>query len=187
MTMTTPLLDMEGVHKRFVLHLQNQTVLDVLCDFSLRVLPGECVRLSGPSGMGKSTVLKLAFGNYQASAGRIALRAADGTLVDITQASPRQIVQLRASAVGYVSQFLRVIPRVSALDVVAEPLLERGPDGHPLMELDAARAAGARGGAEGGARREAALWRARAARGARHPRRAVRGDDFRIDFDALSL
>ena len=88
MSMTTPLLDMEGVHKRFVLHLQNQTVLDVLRDFSLRVLPGECVRLSGPSGMGKSTVLKLAFGNYQASAGRIGLRAADGTVVDITQASP---------------------------------------------------------------------------------------------------
>jgi alpha-D-ribose 1-methylphosphonate 5-triphosphate synthase subunit PhnL len=61
-------------------------------------------------------------------------------MVDITQASPREIVQLRASAVGYVSQFLRVIPRVSALDVVAEPLLERGPDGHPLMALDAARA-----------------------------------------------
>ena len=140
MSTTTPLLDMEGVHKRFVLHLQNQTVLHVLHDFSLRVVPGECVRLSGPSGMGKSTVLKLAFGNYQASAGHIRLRAADGNMVDITQASPREIVQLRASAVGYVSQFLRVIPRVSALDVVAEPLLERGPDGHPLMELDAARA-----------------------------------------------
>jgi len=144
MTMTTPLLDMEGVHKRFVLHLQNQTVLDVLRDFSLRVFPGECVRLSGPSGMGKSTVLKLAFGNYQSSAGRIGLRAADGSVVDITQASPRQIVQLRASAVGYVSQFLRVIPRVAAIDVVAEPLLERGPDGHPLMEPDAAHAEAAR-------------------------------------------
>ena len=117
MNAMTPLLDMEGVYKRFVLHLQNQTVLHVLHDFSLRVLPGECVRLSGPSGMGKSTVLKLAFGNYQASAGRIGLRAADGNMVDITQASPREIVQLRASAVGYVSQFLRVIPRVSALDV----------------------------------------------------------------------
>jgi alpha-D-ribose 1-methylphosphonate 5-triphosphate synthase subunit PhnL len=94
--------------------------------------------------MGKSTVLKLAFGNYQASAGSIALRAADGKMVDITQASPREMVQLRASAVAYVSQFLRVIPRVAAIDVVAEPLLERGPDGHPLMEPDAARAEAAR-------------------------------------------
>ncbi|NBW25977.1 MAG: phosphonate C-P lyase system protein PhnL [Betaproteobacteria bacterium] len=144
MTPTSPLLEMEGVHKRFVLHLQNQTVLDVLRDFSLRVLPGECVRLSGPSGMGKSTVLKLAFGNYQATQGRIALRAADGNMVDITQASPREIVQLRASVVGYVSQFLRVIPRVPAIDVVAEPLLERGADGHPLMDPDAARAEAAR-------------------------------------------
>ena len=70
MNVMTPLLDMEGVHKRFVLHLQNQTVLDVLRDFSLRVLPGECVRLSGPSGMGKRTGPKLSFGTYQASAGR---------------------------------------------------------------------------------------------------------------------
>ena len=144
MSDTSPLLDMQSVHKRFVLHLQNQTVLDVLRDFSLRVLPGECVRLSGPSGMGKSTVLKLAFGNYQASAGRIELRAADGAMVDITRASPREIVQLRASAVGYVSQFLRVIPRVAAIDVVAEPLLERGTDGEPRMEPAAARAEAAR-------------------------------------------
>jgi alpha-D-ribose 1-methylphosphonate 5-triphosphate synthase subunit PhnL len=55
-------------------------------------------------------------------------------MVDITRGSPREIVQLRASVVGYVSQFLRVIPRISAIDVVAEPLLERGTDGHPLME-----------------------------------------------------
>jgi len=144
MSDTSPLLDMQGVHKRFVLHLQNQTVLDVLRDFSLRVLPGECVRLSGPSGMGKSTVLKLAFGNYQASAGRIDMRAADGTMVDITRANPREIVQLRASEVGYVSQFLRVIPRVAAIDVVAEPLLERGQDGSPRMEPGAARAEAAR-------------------------------------------
>jgi alpha-D-ribose 1-methylphosphonate 5-triphosphate synthase subunit PhnL len=74
-----PLLDMQGVSKHFVLHLQNSTDLPVLQDFHLSLLPGECVRLSGPSGMGKSTVLKLAFGNYRATHGHIWVRDSDGT------------------------------------------------------------------------------------------------------------
>ena len=127
---------MQNVSKSFVLHLQNSTQLTVLKDFNLRVMPGECVRLSGPSGMGKSTVLKLAFGNYQASSGNIWIRTNQhamleggvqlNTAIDITQADAREILNLRSTAIGYVSQFLRVIPRVSALDVVAEPLLELG-------------------------------------------------------------
>ncbi len=121
---TTPLLHMQGVSKQFVLHLQDSTSLPVLHNFDLHLLPGECVRLSGPSGMGKSTVLKLAFGNYRASAGHIWVRSTDGKLVDITQADARAVLHLRSQAMGYVSQFLRVIPRVAAIDIVAEPLLE---------------------------------------------------------------
>ena len=121
-----PLLDMQGVSKHFVLHLQNSTDLPVLHDFHLSLLPGECVRLSGPSGMGKSTVLKLAFGNYRASHGHIWVRDTDGTPIDITQASARTVLHLRSQTMGYVSQFLRVIPRVAAIDIVAEPLLEGG-------------------------------------------------------------
>jgi alpha-D-ribose 1-methylphosphonate 5-triphosphate synthase subunit PhnL len=123
-TSTTPLLQMQAVSKTFVLHLQNSTALPVLHNFSLELSPGECVRLSGPSGMGKSTVLKLAFGNYRATAGQILVRSTDGDMVDITQANARTVLQLRSQAMGYVSQFLRVIPRVAAIDIVAEPLLE---------------------------------------------------------------
>jgi len=123
---SAPLLQMQGVSKQFVLHLQNSTSLPVLNHFDLDILPGECVRLSGPSGMGKSTVLKLAFGNYRASAGHIWVRSTDGSLVDITQADARTVLHLRSHAMGYVSQFLRVIPRVAAIDIVAEPLLESG-------------------------------------------------------------
>ncbi|MFM6992245.1 MAG: phosphonate C-P lyase system protein PhnL [Rhodoferax sp.] len=133
MTQTTPpasspapLLQMQSVSKQFVLHLQSSTSLPVLNHFDLDILPGECVRLSGPSGMGKSTVLKLAFGNYRASAGHIWVRSTDGSLVDITQADARTVLHLRSHAMGYVSQFLRVIPRVAAIDIVAEPLLEAG-------------------------------------------------------------
>ena len=125
-TAPMPLLHMQAVSKQFVLHLQSNTVLPVLKDFDLQLMPGECVRLSGPSGMGKSTVLKLAFGNYRASAGRIWVRDAQEPAIDITQANARTVLHLRSQTMGYVSQFLRVIPRVAAIDIVAEPLLEGG-------------------------------------------------------------
>ena len=124
--LSKPLLHMQAVSKQFVLHLQSSTSLSVLQGFDLQLMPGECVRLSGPSGMGKSTVLKLAFGNYRATAGQILVRSTEGEMVDITQANARTVLHLRSQAMGYVSQFLRVIPRVAAIDIVAEPLLEDG-------------------------------------------------------------
>ena len=69
-----PMLQMNNLSKQFKLHLQHSTELTVLQDFNLSLNPGECVRLSGPSGMGKSTVLKLAYGNYRASSGEILVR-----------------------------------------------------------------------------------------------------------------
>ena len=127
-TDTQPMLQMNKLSKQFLLHLQNSTALTVLQNFNLTLSPGECVRLSGPSGMGKSTILKLAYGNYRASAGEILVRDTDGQYIDMTQASARAVLHLRAHSMGYVSQFLRVIPRVAAIDIVAEPLLENSLD-----------------------------------------------------------
>lgn len=127
-TDTQPMLQMLNLSKQFTLHLQNSTALTVLQDFNLTLSPGECVRLSGPSGMGKSTVLKLAFGNYRASSGQILVRSPEGPFIDMTQASARSVLHLRSHSMAYVSQFLRVIPRVAAIDIVAEPLLESGLD-----------------------------------------------------------
>jgi len=121
-----PMLQMNNLSKKFTLHLQHSTELTVLQDFNLSLNPGECVRLSGPSGMGKSTVLKLAFGNYRASSGEILVRNKEGQLLDMTQASARTVLHFRSHSIAYVSQFLRVIPRVAAIDIVAEPLLESG-------------------------------------------------------------
>lgn len=135
-TNTQPMLQMNKLSKQFLLHLQNSTALTVLQNFNLTLSPGECVRLSGPSGMGKSTILKLAYGNYRASAGEILVRDIDGQYIDMTQASARAVLHLRAHSMGYVSQFLRVIPRVAAIDIVAEPLLENGLD---LMSREQAR------------------------------------------------
>ncbi|HEY0200465.1 MAG TPA: phosphonate C-P lyase system protein PhnL [Burkholderiaceae bacterium] len=124
--MTPALLQLEGVSKHFTLHHQGDAELAVLDGVDLQVFPGECVVLDGPSGMGKSTLLKLAYGNYRASTGHVRVRPPSGEPVDLTQAEPRVVAALRRETIGYVSQFLRVIPRVPALDVVAQELWTPG-------------------------------------------------------------
>ena len=128
------MLQMKQVSKRFTLHHQNGAELQVLNQVDMQVSAGECVVLDGPSGMGKSTLLKLMYANYRATSGRIEVQQADGRLLELTQASPRELVRMRRDTMGYVSQFLRVIPRVSALDVVAEPLIEDGAEQAPAIE-----------------------------------------------------
>jgi alpha-D-ribose 1-methylphosphonate 5-triphosphate synthase subunit PhnL len=119
-------LKAEGLAKDFTLHLRGGTPIPVLRDAGLEVRPGECVALSGPSGAGKSTLMRLLHGNYGADAGSILVRRADGSIADLATASPREVIALRRDTIGHVSQFLRVIPRVAALDVAAAPLMARG-------------------------------------------------------------
>src|ERR671933_282658 len=115
----------EGLAKGFTLHLQGGTRIPVLREVELAVAPGECVALAGPSGAGKSTLMRCLYGNYGAGAGRILLRHGGG-VVDLAAADPRLVREVRRDTLGHVSQFLRVIPRVPAHDIVAEPLLARG-------------------------------------------------------------
>lgn len=118
-------LRVEKLCKTFVLHNQNGVMLPVLQNASLEVAAGECVVLHGRSGSGKSTLLRALYGNYQANSGHIWLQH-QGEWVDMAQAPARQIIAIRRHTVGWVSQFLRVIPRVTTLDIVMQPLLERG-------------------------------------------------------------
>jgi alpha-D-ribose 1-methylphosphonate 5-triphosphate synthase subunit PhnL len=113
------LLQADGLAKAFTLHLQGGTRIPVLADAALTVAAGECVALSGPSGAGKSTLMRCLYGNYRADAGRVLVRHR-GELVDIARADPRLVLEVRRESLGYVSQFLRVVPRVSALDIVRE-------------------------------------------------------------------
>ena len=131
--MTQALLQIQGVAKRFTLHNQNGVELAVLGEANVEVRAGECVVLDGPSGMGKSTLLKMIYANYRTSAGSIWIRLPDRAPIDVTTASPHELVRLRKESIGYVSQFLRVIPRVSALDVVAEALLDDGDSPEMLL------------------------------------------------------
>ncbi len=119
------MLRTESLAKSFTLHLRDGVHLPVLAGVNLEVRAGECVVLSGPSGAGKSTLMRSLYGNYRAGGGRILVRHR-GELLDIAAADPRTVLAVRQETLGYVSQFLRVVPRVPALDVVAEVLVERG-------------------------------------------------------------
>jgi len=119
------LLRVEGLAKTFTLHLHGGARLPVVHGVSFSVAAGECVVLAGPSGAGKSSILKMVSGNYLAGEGRILV--ADGEReIDVARAAPREILDLRRRVVGAVSQFLRVIPRVAALDIVAAAAQEAG-------------------------------------------------------------
>jgi alpha-D-ribose 1-methylphosphonate 5-triphosphate synthase subunit PhnL len=115
------MIRIENLSKSFTLHNQGGTVIPVMAGASLAVARGECVGLTGQSGAGKSTLMRMVYGNYLTAGGRLFVGG-----LDLAQAEPREIIALRRQTLGYVSQFLRVVPRVPTLDVVAEPLLAIG-------------------------------------------------------------
>ncbi|HBS98529.1 MAG TPA: phosphonate C-P lyase system protein PhnL, partial [Citreicella sp.] len=117
------MIEIRDLSKSFVLHNQGSAVIPVMAGASLSVARGDCVALVGNSGAGKSTLMRMIYGNYLAQGG--AIRVGD---LDVAQAEPRQILALRRHVLGYVSQFLRVVPRVPTVEVVAEPLLTVGRD-----------------------------------------------------------
>jgi alpha-D-ribose 1-methylphosphonate 5-triphosphate synthase subunit PhnL len=120
-----PLVRVDGLAKTFTLHLQGGTRLPVLHDLSFELHAGECVALTGVSGSGKSTFMRALYGNYGVDAGSIVVRDRDGD-VDVTRLDPSELRALRNRTIGYVSQFLRVIPRIPALEIAMEPLLAAG-------------------------------------------------------------
>ncbi|MFG6178582.1 phosphonate C-P lyase system protein PhnL [Halomonas sp. THAF12] len=125
--MTQPFLSVASLDKTFVLHGQGGLRLEVMRDLSLTLAPGECLVLAGRSGIGKSTLLKMLHGSYRVSGGSLRLHFEDGEL-ELADLPPQAWPALRREVIGYVSQFLRVVPRVPAVEVVMEPLLARGVD-----------------------------------------------------------
>ena len=133
--MATPLVVSEVV-KSFTMHLRDGIRLPVVNNVNFSVASGECVVLGGPSGIGKSSILKMLYGNYAVEAGQILVDHRN-RIVDIASADPRTVLEVRRHTMGYVSQFLRTVPRVSALDVVAEPLVARGVEASEARERGA--------------------------------------------------
>ncbi|MBJ2265702.1 phosphonate C-P lyase system protein PhnL [Pseudomonas sp. MF6787] len=123
--MTNALIEVRDLSKTFTLHQQNGVVLNVLRGVAFSVQGCECLVLHGQSGAGKSTLLRTLYGNYLPAGGSIRVRHA-GQWLELVGAAPREVLEVRQQTLGYVSQFLRVIPRVACLDVVMEPALARG-------------------------------------------------------------
>jgi alpha-D-ribose 1-methylphosphonate 5-triphosphate synthase subunit PhnL len=119
------MIEIADAEKTFTMHLQGGVKLPVVRGVNFDVHAGECVVLSGPSGAGKSSILKMIFGNYRCDGGRIGIRHR-GHLIDVAGAEPREVLSVRRESIGYVSQFLRAVPRVPTIDVVAEPLIATG-------------------------------------------------------------
>ena len=118
-------IEISNAEKTFTMHLQGGVRLPVVRGVTFAVHAGECVVLSGPSGIGKSSILKMIFGNYRCDGGSIGVRHR-GEMLDVAAAEPREILSVRRDTIGYVSQFLRAVPRVPTIDVVAEPLIVTG-------------------------------------------------------------
>ncbi len=127
------ILKISNVGKDFVLHTQSGITIPVIKDMSLTVKAGEAVALSGPSGSGKSSLMRMIYGNYLCNDGEI-LVLHKGRWVDTALANSRDVLEIRRQTIGYISQFLRVIPRVPTLQIVAEPLRERGESEEKSLE-----------------------------------------------------
>lgn len=121
-------IKVRGLGKTFVLHHQGGARIEAFSGLNLEARSGECLALHGPSGAGKSTLLRSLYANYRPSAGSIIVRHGEAC-VDMVTAAPRTVLEVRKKTIGYVSQFLQVIPRVSALDIVAEGLTAQGASG----------------------------------------------------------
>lgn len=120
------ILEVQNVSKHFHLHIQNDKRIDALDDVSFTMEQGEVLGLTGKSGSGKSSLMKCIYRTYLVNSGSIVLHTERDGTVDLATATEHEVLRVRKTEMFYCSQFLSVIPRVPAVDVVAETLIRKG-------------------------------------------------------------
>lgn len=116
--MATTLLSLTNISKEYTL---GGTVINALEDVSVTIKEGEFVAVMGPSGSGKSTFLQVASMLAEPSKGSIILKGKD-----VTKYNEVERARLRNKEIGFVFQQFNLLPRTSALDNVALPLVYAG-------------------------------------------------------------
>jgi alpha-D-ribose 1-methylphosphonate 5-triphosphate synthase subunit PhnL len=119
-------LSVRQLSKHFILHILGGKVIAGCEEIGFDLQQGEFLGLSGPSGAGKSTVLKCIYRTYRPTSGQVLYTGEDGRQIDLACAPEREMLRLRRREIGYVSQFLKVMPRVPAVDVLAGELRQKG-------------------------------------------------------------
>ena len=131
------MLRIRNVGKSFTLHVQDAAEIPVFRNVDLTLGAGECIALTGASGAGKSTFMRMVYANYRCPEGEILVRHGEDW-IDVACAPAHAVLDIRRQTLGYVSQFLRVIPRTPTLDIVAAPLRDRGASAESARERAAA-------------------------------------------------
>ncbi len=116
------IVEVNQLSKTFELHILHDKMITALHDIEFSIAEGEIIGLTGKSGSGKSSLMKCLYRTYLATGGEILYASSEGKTVDLVKATDHEVIALRRSEIRYCSQFLSVIPRVSAIDVVADPL-----------------------------------------------------------------
>lgn len=119
-------LVVDNIGKTFTLHNRESVKVEGFQAISFAAYTGELLALTGPSGVGKSSVLKAIFRTYLTQRGTIMFHRSNGSVVDLASCSESDVLMLRRREIGFVTQFLKVLPRVTALQAVASPLIDAG-------------------------------------------------------------
>jgi alpha-D-ribose 1-methylphosphonate 5-triphosphate synthase subunit PhnL len=120
------MLKVDNLSKTFNIHILNDKVIEGFGSVSFSVKEGNSLGISGPSGAGKSSIMKCIYRRYIPTTGNIHYESSQFGNVNLTDVSEHIILKIRENEIGYITQFLRVIPRVPCVDVVAEPLVSAG-------------------------------------------------------------
>jgi alpha-D-ribose 1-methylphosphonate 5-triphosphate synthase subunit PhnL len=119
-------LEVVNLNKRFTMHILDKKEIVAFQDINFKIDRGRFLGISGKSGYGKSSLIKCIYRNYDVTSGDIFLYNQSGQKINLTQISDIEMLDIRSRRMGYVSQFFQAIPRVTTMNVVIEPLIDRG-------------------------------------------------------------